>query len=85
MESITFIRFLRSFLFWIGSNISKAIGHEGTPLLIDNCSDSGETAKAAVSALGVGDVLVYAITDNLVKRSDRDLALVSKESYSLHR
>lgn len=55
------------------------------PLLIDNCSDSGETAKAAVSALGVGDVLVYAITDNLVKRSDRDLALVSKESYSLHR
>lgn len=55
------------------------------PLLIDNCSDSGETAKAAISALGVGDVLVYAITDNLLKRSDRVFDLASKDSYSLRR
>lgn len=48
------------------------------PYLIDNVTDTGTTAKAAVKALGGGVVLSYAMSDTLLSREQQ-------LSHSFHR
>lgn len=41
-----------------------------TPYLIDNVVDTGNTAKAAVRALGCGTVVSFAMSDTLLQREE---------------
>jgi len=49
------------------------------PVVVDNCVDTGVSAKAAVHALGKGVVLTFAMTDVMMEQQER---IASK---SIHR
>lgn len=55
---------------------NKYLPSNRTPYLIDNVVDTGNTAKAAVKALGCGTVASFAMSDTLLQR---------EEAISLHR
>lgn len=48
----------------------KALPTNRTPYLIDNVVDTGNTAKAAIRALGCGTVASFAMSDTLLQREE---------------
>ena len=48
----------------------KDLPSNRTPYLIDNVVDTGNTAKAAVKALGSGTVVSFAMSDTLLQREE---------------
>ena len=54
----------------LGFRRIASIPTERIPYLIDNVTDTGTTAKAAVKALGGGVVLSYAMSDTLLNQTN---------------
>lgn len=48
----------------------KDLPSNRTPYLIDNVVDTGNTAKAAIKALGSGTVASFSMSDTLLQREE---------------
>ena len=58
----------------MGFHLMSSLPYGKTPVLIDNCADSGETAKSAYDAIGQrGEVLCFAVSDRLMAQAEENI------------